>query len=229
VTREPDYDDASLTENTRVAYPLTSIPHIVSGGIAGQAKTIFFLTADAFGVLPPIARLTAKQAMYHFLSGYTAKLAGTEVGLGSEPQAAFEACFGSPFLPLPALLYATMLRNKLERYGTRVFLLNTGWSGGPAGIGTRISIGYTRAMVRAALAGELDQVATYTDERYGLHVPVHVSGVPDELMTPRATWQNSDDFNRASAALVERFLTNFEKFGPSAATIAAAGPSLTRS
>ncbi len=148
-TREPRYDDDSITENTRAAYPLEFIGNIVEEGTGGHPQTIFFLTADAFGVLPPISRLTAEQAMYHFLSGYTAKLAGTEVGLGTDPEATFEACFGSPFLPLPAITYAEMLREKLNRHGGRVYLLNTGWTGGSFGTGSRIKIGYTRAMVHA--------------------------------------------------------------------------------
>lgn len=226
VSREPDYDNASLTENSRVAYPLDYIANIVPSGMAGHAQTIFFLTADAFGVLPPLARLTPDQAMYHFLSGYTAKLAGTEVGLGSEPQAAFEACFGSPFLPLPAPLYAEMLRDKLNHHRTRVFLLNTGWSGGPAGIGTRIRIEYTRAMVHAALEGKLDQVPTYIDPRFGLHVPLQISGVPDALMQPRTSWADQTAYDQAAAALASRFITNFRKFGPAAEALVAVGPTL---
>lgn len=226
VTREPDYDDASLTENTRVAYPLDYIDNIVPSGMAGHAQTIFFLTADAFGVLPPIARLTPEQAMYHFLSGYTAKLAGTEVGLGSEPEAAFEACFGSPFLPLPAPLYAEMLRDKLHEHGTQVFLLNTGWSGGPAGVGSRISIGFTRAMVKAALEGRLNQAPTYTDPRFGLHVPLHIPGVPDALMQPRTTWADQSEYDLAAAALARRFVANFQKFGQAAEDLVPFGPTL---
>lgn len=223
-TREPDYDDASLTENSRVAYPLNFVENIVPSGVAGHAQTIFFLTVDAFGVLPPIARLTPEQAMYHFLSGYTAKLAGTEVGLGSEPEAAFEACFGSPFLPLPALFYAEMLRAKLKRHRAQVFLLNTGWSGGPSGIGSRISIGYTRAMVNAALSGTLAHAPTYTDARFGLHVPLQIPGVPDALLQPRTTWADPMAYDQAAAALAARFVANFLKFGSAAENLAAFGP-----
>ncbi len=221
---EPDYDDDSLTENTRVAYPLDFVENVVSSGMGGHARTIFFLTADAFGVLPPIARLDHQQAMYHFLSGYTAKLAGTEVGLDKEPQATFEACFGAPFLPLPAVRYAEMLRDKLEQHGTRVFLLNTGWSGGPAGAGERIPIAFTRAMVHAALAGELDRSETYPEPRFGLRVPLEITGVPAELMQPRTTWADPAAHDRAAAALAERFVENFKKFGAGAARLAAAGP-----
>ena len=224
VTREPQYDDDTLTENTRVAYPLDFVANTVEGGTGGHPRTIFFLTADAFGVLPPISRLTPEQAMYHFLSGYTAKLAGTEVGLGRQPQATFEACFGAPFLPLPAIRYAEMLRKKLERHDTRVFLLNTGWSGGPAGTGSRIKIGYTRAMVRAALDGTLDRAQTYTDPRFGLHVPIEIEGVPEILMRPRATWQDTGAYGAAARQLAERFVENFKKFGEAATHLAASGP-----
>jgi phosphoenolpyruvate carboxykinase (ATP) len=223
-TRQPDYDDASLTENTRVAYPLDNIDNTVEAGQAGHPRAIFFLTADAFGVLPPIARLTPEQAMYHFLSGYTAKLAGTEVGLGKDPLATFEACFAAPFLPLPALTYAEMLRQKLTQHNTQVCLLNTGWSGGGFGTGSRIKIGYTRIMVRAALDGTLAHAETYTDRRFGLHVPMRIEGVPEVLMRPRATWQDHAAYDRAAEQLARRFVDNFEKFGPAAAPLRSAGP-----
>lgn len=224
ITRIPNYADDTLTENTRVAYPLDFIPNTLPGGIGGPARTIFFLTADAFGVLPPIAQLDPEQAMYYFLSGYTAKLAGTEVGLGREPQATFEACFGSPFLPLPALRYARMLRQKLERFGTRVFLLNTGWTGGPFGVGSRINIGNTRALVAAALAGHLDHGEHYVDQRFGLRVPEEVAGVPRALMRPQTTWQDQAAYERFATSLAQRFVENFRKFGTSAADLAAVGP-----
>src|SRR5258706_7308920 len=159
-TRLPDYADERFTENTRVAYPLEYVDNVVEGKRGGHANALFFLTADAFGVLPPIARLTPEQAMYHFLSGYTAKLAGTEVGI-TDPQATFEACFGAPFLPLPIPTYARLLRDKLNRHRARVYLLNTGWTGGPYGVGERININYTRAMVHAAIDGRLEQAETY--------------------------------------------------------------------
>ena len=224
VTHQPDYDDATLTENTRVAYPLSYLENVILEGMAGHARTIFFLTADAFGVLPPIAILTPEQAMYHFLSGYTAKLAGTEVGLGSEPKATFEACFGSPFLPLPALRYAEMLRSKLKEYGTQVYLLNTGWSGGPVGSGSRIKISFTRAMVNAALSGELNKASTSIDPRFGFQVPLHIAGVPDAMMQPRGTWSDPLLYDQASAELVRRFIANFEKFGPAANDLVKHGP-----
>ncbi|HSH77364.1 MAG TPA: phosphoenolpyruvate carboxykinase (ATP) [Herpetosiphonaceae bacterium] len=223
-THEPRYDDDSLTENTRVAYPLDYIANTVADGTGGHPRAIFFLTADAFGVLPPIARLSPEQAMYHFLSGYTAKLAGTEVGMAKDPSATFEACFGSPFLPLPAVSYAEMLKEKLEQHGTRVYLLNTGWSGGPFGIGSRIDIGYTRAMVRAALNGALDQVEMYVDDHFGLHVPVRIPGAPEQLMRPRDTWDDPEEYERLAQQLAGRFVENFRKFGPAAASMAHAGP-----
>ncbi len=225
-TRTPLYDDASLTENTRVAYPLDFVPNATPDGRGGHPRVIFFLTADAFGVLPPIARLTSDQAMYHFLSGYTAKLAGTEVGLGKDPLATFEACFGAPFLPLPAITYAQMLRDKLNEHKSQVYLLNTGWSGGPFGVGSRIKIGYTRAMICAALEGRLAKAETYTDQRFGLHVPVHIEGVPDQLMHPRETWADQDAYESAARRLAERFVENFEKFGKAAADLAVVGPRL---
>lgn len=221
-TRMPDYDDSELTENTRAAYPLEYIDNIVPSGMAGHATTIFFLTADAFGVLPPIARLTPEQAMYHFLSGYTAKLAGTEVGV-TDPQATFEACFGSPFLPLPATTYAQMLREKLNAHDAQVYLLNTGWSGGQFGVGERIKIGYTRTMVRAALDGSLRDAPTYLDERFNLHVPVALEGVPTELFRPRDTWANPTEFDRLADLLAQRFQDNFQRFN-AAPEIVAAGP-----
>ena len=223
-SREPRYDDDSITENTRVAYPLDFIPNTVEGGRGGHPRAIFFLTADAFGVLPPIARLTPEQAMYHFLSGYTAKLAGTEVGLGKDPEATFEACFGSPFLPLPAITYARMLSEKLNRHGAAVYLLNTGWSGGPAGAGSRIKIAYTRAMIRAAIEGTLDHAPMYVDERFGLHVPAAVPDVPAGLMRPRDTWQEPAAYDRAADRLARCFVDNFRKFGDAAQDLIAAGP-----
>jgi phosphoenolpyruvate carboxykinase (ATP) len=224
--RQPRYDDDSITENTRAAYPLDFIANTVQGGRGGHARTIFFLTADAFGVLPPIARLSPEQAMYYFLSGYTAKLAGTEVGLGSEPRATFEACFGSPFLPLPARHYARMLRDKIHQHNTRVYLLNTGWSGGAYGVGSRISIDHTRAMVRAALHRDLDTSPLRHEPLFGLDVPVRVDNVPDKLMTPRDTWQDGEAYDRAARQLAELFVANFSRFGLDRSEVAQAGPRL---
>jgi phosphoenolpyruvate carboxykinase (ATP) len=222
-TRAVDYADDSLTENTRVAYPVEYIDNAELSGMGGHPRTIVFLTADAFGVLPPIARLTPAQARYHFLSGYTAKAAGTEVGV-KDPQATFSACFGAPFLPLSAQVYSHMLGEKLARHGARVFLLNTGWTGGPFGVGQRIKLSYTRAMVRAALAGELDEVETYTDPVFGLHVPLHIPGVPDAIMHPRKTWRNPNAYDAKARDLAARFVENFRQFEDVPEDVLAAGP-----
>ncbi len=207
-----DYDDSSLTENTRAAYPLEFIPGFVAEGRAGHAKTIVFLTADAFGVLPPISKLTPEAAMYHFLSGFTSKLAGTEAGLGAEPEATFSTCFGSPFLPLPAGTYAEMLGAKIAQHGARVFLVNTGWTGGPYGIGTRMDLPYTRAMVDAATSGALDDIATRHHPIFNLDVPVTCPGVPDEVLDPQATWPDKDDYETSARELARMFAENFERF-----------------
>jgi phosphoenolpyruvate carboxykinase (ATP) len=225
-THEPDYDSERFTENTRVAYPLEYIDNIVPAKRGGHPSVLFFLTADAFGVLPPISRLTPEQAMYHFLSGYTAKLAGTEVGV-TDPEATFEACFGAPFLPLPAITYAEMLRDKLQQHNARVYLLNTGWSGGPYGVGQRISIAATRRMLRAAIKGELEHAPTYTDPLFGLHVPVQIAGVDERLMRPRETWADQAEYDRMARQLAERFVANFQKkFGSAAPDLAHQGPRL---
>lgn len=210
-TREPDYDDGSLTENTRAAYPLQAIDNIVEPSIAGHPNTIVFLTADAFGVLPPIAKLTKEQAMYHFLSGYTSKLAGTERGVTS-PEATFSACFGAPFLPLPATVYAEMLGKKIDEHNAQVFLVNTGWTGGPYGVGSRMKLSYTRAMVQAALEGELNNVETVRDEIFGLYIPLHVPGVPDEVLQPQKTWADPKAYEEKARELANKFHENFKKF-----------------
>lgn len=198
-SREPDYDDTSLTENTRAAYPLENIDNIVSPSIAGHPNTIIFLTADASGTLPPISRLTKEQAMYHFLSGYTSKLAGTERGV-TQPQATFSACFGSPFLPLAPATYAEMLGEKIDQYNSSVFLVNTGWTGGSYGVGQRMKLSYTRAMVHSALEGELNNIETVTDDIFGLEAPMHVPGVPDEVLVPRNTWADKEAYDAEAKA-----------------------------
>ncbi|WP_064092716.1 phosphoenolpyruvate carboxykinase (ATP) [Rossellomorea aquimaris] len=210
-TRIPDYDDNTLTENTRAAYPLQAIDNIVEPSVAGHPNTIVFLTADAFGVLPPISKLTKEQAMYHFLSGYTSKLAGTERGITS-PQATFSTCFGSPFLPLPATRYAEMLGKKIDEHNAQVFLVNTGWTGGEYGVGSRMKLSYTRAMVQAALEGELTNVETETDTIFGLNIPVHVPGVPDEVLQPRKTWLDESAYEKKAKELARKFNENFTKF-----------------
>ncbi|WP_409302290.1 phosphoenolpyruvate carboxykinase (ATP) [Peribacillus sp. SCS-155] len=210
-TRVADYDDNSLTENTRAAYQIQSIGNIVDPSIAGHPNTIIFLTADAFGVLPPISKLSKEQAMFHFLSGYTSKLAGTERGVTS-PEATFSTCFGSPFLPLPATRYAEMLGEKIDQHGSKVYLVNTGWTGGEYGVGSRMKLAYTRAMVQAALEGELNNVETIKDEIFGLDIPVHVPGVPDEVLQPRKTWVDKDAYEAKANELASKFRFNFKKF-----------------
>ncbi|WP_404329622.1 phosphoenolpyruvate carboxykinase (ATP) [Mesobacillus maritimus] len=221
-SRLPDYDDGTLTENTRAAYPIQAIDNIVEPSIAGHPNSIVFLTADAFGVLPPISKLTKEQAMYHFLSGYTSKLAGTERGVTS-PEATFSTCFGSPFLPLPATTYAEMLGEKIDEYGARVFLVNTGWTGGEYGTGKRMNLAYTRAMVQAALEGELNNVETVKDEIFGLEIPLHVPGVPDEVLQPIKTWESEEAYLEKARELAGKFKENFLKFNNLSSDIEAKG------
>ena len=223
--RHPDYEDGSLTENTRVAYPVTHIDRSVIPALGGHPSTVIFLTADAFGVLPPIAKLTNAQAMYHFLSGYTSKLAGTERGI-TEPQATFSACFGKPFLPLSATVYAEMLGRRLLEHQHRatVYLINTGWSGGPYGGGKRLSIHHTRAMVRAALSGVLNGVPCHAHPIFRVLVPETVPGVPTEVLNPRTTWQNPAAYDQQAHALAQRFIENFKRFDGVSAEILAAAP-----
>ena len=222
-THEPDYFDTSLTENTRAAYPLENIDNIVNPSVAGHPNTIIFLTADASGTLPPISKLTKEQAMYHFLSGYTSKLAGTERGI-TEPEPAFSACFGSPFLPLSPDKYADMLGEKIDQFNSNVFLVNTGWTGGPHGVGQRMKLAYTRSMITAALEGELNKVETIVDEVFGLNIPAHVPGVPDEVLVPRNTWEDKDAYDKQAQKLALEFHKNFEKFTKASDAIKAAGP-----
>jgi len=211
-TRAVDYTDASLTENTRVAYPLDHIENYVPSGRGSHPEAIFFLSADAFGVLPPISALTPEQAAYYFLSGYTAKLAGTEAEMESEVEATFSTCFGAPFLPLPPTTYSTMLSEKMREHGTRAYLINTGWSGGPFGTGERIDLAHTRRMVRAAIAGELDGVETNPDPVFGLNLPVEVPGVPSEMLDPRNTWQDGEAYDEQAKSLAALFRDNFQEF-----------------
>jgi len=210
-SRTPDYDDGSITENTRCAYPINFIDGAVHPSVGGHPENIIFLTADAFGVLPPIARLTPEQAMYHFLSGYTAKVAGTERGV-TEPEATFSACFGAPFLPRHPGEYAEMLGERLRDYGARVWLVNTGWSGGAYGVGSRMKLSYTRAMVRAALAGELDEVEKVTDPFFGLRIPSEVPDIPSRDLNPRDTWADGADYDATAEKLAAMFKENFCRF-----------------
>lgn len=210
-SRIADYDDGTLTENTRAAYPIQAIDNIIQPSIAGHPNTIVFLTADAFGVLPPISKLTKEQAMYHFLSGYTSKLAGTERGVTS-PEATFSTCFGAPFLPLPATRYAEMLGEKILEHNANVFLVNTGWTGGEYGVGSRMKLSYTRAMVQAALEGELNHVETVKDVVFGLNIPLHIAGVPDEVLQPIKTCTDPQAYEKKAKELAEKFRENFKKF-----------------
>ncbi len=210
-TRVLDLDDASVTENTRAAYPITHIPNASPTGTAGHPSDIIMLTCDAFGVLPPISRLTSPQAMYHFLSGYTAKVAGTEQGV-TEPEATFSTCFGAPFMPLHPTVYAKLLGEKIARHGVRVWLLNTGWSGGPYGVGARMKLPYTRSMLHAALDGKLDDVKYVRDAVFGVDVPVACPDVPAEVLTPRATWKDPAAYEAKARDLAGRFNENFKHY-----------------
>ncbi len=211
ITKKVKFEDISITENTRASYPLHYIPNHVANGRAGHPKNVIFLTADAFGVLPPIARLTREQAMYYFLSGYTAKVAGTERGL-TDAQATFSACFGAVFLVWHPSRYAELLGQLLDKHGSKVWLVNTGWSGGPYGVGKRVKLAYTRSMVRAALSGELDGAAMRQDPVFNLAVPTKVAGVPDAVLTPRGTWPDGAAYDAQAAKLADMFVKNFERF-----------------
>ena len=219
-----DLDDGSKTENTRAAYKLEQIANALPAKRAGHPRSVIFLTADAFGILPPIARLTRDQAMYWFLSGFTAKLAGTEIGV-KEPQPTFSACFGAPFLPQPPVVYARLLAQRLDEHGAKVWLVNTGWTGGPYGEGERMPIAATRALLRAAVSGELDGAAYRTDDLFGFEVPVEVPGVDAGLLDPRSTWANPDAYDAKARELAEMFKGNFEKFTADD-NIVAGGPRL---
>jgi len=211
VSRQIDLDDARKTENTRASYPLTSIANIVPEGRAGNPRNIIMLTADAFGVLPPVARLSPEQAMYHFLSGYTAKVAGTEKGI-KEPEATFSTCFGAPFMVLHPGVYADLLGKQMAKHNAVCWLVNTGWSGGPYGVGQRMKIVYTRAMIRAILNGSLAQVETTPDPIFGVNVPVSCPEVPNEVLQPRNTWEDKDAYDRQAKDLARRFNENFKKY-----------------
>ena len=227
-TREFDFFDGSLTENTRVGYPIDYIPNAQIPGVGGIPKVVIFLTADAFGVLPPISRLDENAAMYHFVTGFTSKLAGTERGV-KEPQPTFSTLFGEPFMPMDPSVYANMLGEKIEKYNTKVYLVNTGWTGGPASgegkLGSRMKLKYTRAMVTAALNGELEKVEYKHDEVFNLDVPQSCPDVPDEIMNPRDTWEDKDAYDVQAKKLAKMFADNFAKKYPNMPkNIAEAGP-----
>jgi len=225
-TRLLDFNSEEITENTRAAYPLDFIENALLPSVGGHPANIIFLTADAFGVLPPISRLTPEQAMYHFLSGYTAKVAGTERGLGKEPQATFSACFAAPFLPHPAAAYASLLGEKLRRYRSACWLVNTGWAGGPFGVGERMKLRYTRAMLNAALSGELHRVPMTPHPVFKLAVPASCPGVPATFLDARGMWPDKTAYDKAARDLSQRFNRNFEKFTSVHREIASAAPAV---
>jgi phosphoenolpyruvate carboxykinase (ATP) len=214
-TNRPDYEDSSITENTRVSYPIDHIENIQPGSKGGIPKNIFFLTCDAFGVLPPISKLTPDQAMYHFISGYTAKVAGTEAGV-TDPEMTFSACFGSPFLPLHPTFYAEMLKKKIMEFGTNVWLINTGWSGGGFRVGNRMKLRYTREMISAVLNGDLNKVTFEQDSVFGLAMPTTCPNVPNEILNPRNTWHDKSQYDEKANFLAAAFNKNFEKFASEA-------------
>lgn len=222
-TRVFDFNDGSLTENTRVGYPVEFIPNAAIPGVGGQPKTVVFLTADAFGVLPPIAKLDKDMAMFHFVSGYTSKLAGTERGI-TEPQATFSTCFGAPFLPLDPSVYAEMLGEKVASSDAKVYLINTGWSGGSYGVGKRMSLKYTRAMVTAALTGALDNVKFELDPIFNVYVPTECPNVPAEILNPKNTWADKAEYDKTAKMLAARFTENFKKYTHMPENIVKAGP-----
>ncbi|HZA93279.1 MAG TPA: phosphoenolpyruvate carboxykinase [Gemmatimonadales bacterium] len=224
-SRAVNFDADSITENTRACYPIDAIPNHLPSGAGGHPKNIVFLAADAFGVMPPIARLTADQAMYHFLSGYTAKVAGTERGV-TEPSATFSACFGAPFLPLHPGVYAKMLGERIAKHNVKVWLVNTGWTGGPYGVGSRMKLSYTRAMLRAALSGELDKAKFTQDSVFGFQVPAKVPDVPADILSPRSTWADRQAYDAQATKLANMFRENFEQYGGEVPkSVAEAGPS----
>lgn len=210
-TNEVDFSNSAITENTRVSYPLYHIENIAEPAIGTPPKNIFFLTADAFGVLPPISRLTPEQAAYQFISGYTAKVAGTEEGI-VDPVTAFSACFGAPFMPLHPAVYGKLLSRKMKESGAKVWLVNTGWSGGPYGIGARMSLKITRALITAALEGNLENVEYQTHEIFGLHMPTTCPGVPSEVLNPQNTWENKEQYVEKANHLANEFIENFKQF-----------------
>ena len=210
-TRKIDLSDETITENTRASYLLCEIGNQEPSGMGAHPQNIIFLTADAFGVLPPIARLTPEQAMYHFLSGYTAKIAGTEKGI-KQPQATFSTCFGGPFMVHHPMIYARLLGEKIQKHNSKVWLVNTGWTGGPYGIGNRIKIGYTRTMVETILSGGLDGIPFDIDPIFNVQVPRSCPGIPDGILKPRGTWESSADFDEMAKKLAGMFAENFAQF-----------------
>jgi phosphoenolpyruvate carboxykinase (ATP) len=227
ITRQIDLDDDSLTENTRASYPLNFIANAMPTKIGNHPKNIIFLTCDASGVMPPIARLTPDQALYHFISGYTAKVGGTELGLRDEPEITFSACFGAPFMVMKPSFYAELLKRKIIRYGVKCWMVNTGWVGGSYGIGKRISIRYTRNLLNAALLGHLDDVDFYIDPVFGYQVPKNCPNIPESILYPASSWTNQDEYMSKYRSLASRFIDNFKKFQDDCAPeVLASGPLL---
>src|SRR5208283_278288 len=210
VSRHIDLNDDKITENTRAAYPLAYIDNHLPEKRAGHPKNVIFLTCDASGVMPPISRLTPDQAIYHFISGYTSKIAGTEIGLGIEPQMTFSTCFGGPFMVHHPLAYAELLKNKIQKHNAHVWLVNTGWTGGSFGVGKRISIQHTRALLNSALSGKLNKVEYRKDPVFGFEVPTECAGVPTQILDPASTWPSRDEYDRKYQALAARFIENFK-------------------
>ena len=211
-TRRLNLDDASLTENTRASYPITHINNAVLSGMGSHPDNVIMLTCDAYGVMPPVSKLTPEQAMYHFISGYTAKVAGTENGMSREPTAIFSTCFGAPFMSLHPSVYADMLGERIAKHNVSCWLVNTGWTGGPYGVGHRVEIKYTRAMIKAILESQLDKVETQEDPVFGIHVPLKVKGVPDEILQPRNTWKNPEAYDEKAKELANQFIENFKEY-----------------
>jgi len=211
-TRRLDLDDASLTENTRASYPISHIPNATPSGQGNHPKNVIMLTCDAYGIMPPVAKLTPEQAMYHFISGYTAKIAGTEKGLSREPSAIFSTCFGAPFMTLHPSVYANMLGEKIAKHNVSCWLVNTGWTGGPYGVGNRMKIAHTRSMIKAILEGQLEKVATFKDPVFGLAIPEKVENVPSEILNPRNTWKRPEDYDKKAKELANQFVENFKEY-----------------
>ena len=211
-TRRLDLDNASLTENTRASYPISHIANAVPSGMGGHPKHVIMLTCDAYGVMPPVSRMTPEQAMYHFISGYTAKVAGTEKGLSREPSAIFSTCFGAPFMTLHPSVYANMLGKKIAEHKVSCWLVNTGWTGGPYGVGNRMEIAHTRAMIHAILDGSLNNVETEADPIFGLHIPKSVPNVPDDVLNPRNTWKKKNEYDKKAQELAAQFIENFKQY-----------------
>lgn len=222
--RHPDFDDVSLTQNTRCSYPIHYIPNASDQGTGNHPTNVIFLTCDAFGVLPPISKLTPEQAMYHFISGYTAKVAGTERGV-TEPQATFSACFGAPFMPLHPTVYAELLADKIRRHNSNVWLINTGWTGGPHGVGHRMDLAHTRQMLSEALEGNLNEINYKLDDFFGLAIPEHVEGIPNDVLVPRNTWDDKEAYDKKAQRLAKMFAENFQQFeGEASEALIKAGP-----